>query len=134
MRFRGRMRQELQHALVGGQIDILMLQEHHLSESRIRRCGRLLQGQSETCWSAGFGTAGAQGGVCIAIAESLCNAIEDRGIIVPGRAQWIIMRVGEDRIGFLNVYAPNVAGGRAEFWTTIGNSLPAVDHWCGRGL
>ena len=42
LRFRGRMRQELQSALVGGQIDMLMLQEHHLSESRTRRCGRLL--------------------------------------------------------------------------------------------
>ena len=28
MRFRGRLQQELQIALVGGQIDVLMLQEH----------------------------------------------------------------------------------------------------------
>ena len=58
---------------------------------------------------------GAQGCVCIAIAKTLCSAIEDRGIVVPRRAQWVIMGIGEDRIGFLNVYAPNVASGRAEF-------------------
>ena len=88
------------------------------------------RGQSETFWSAGFGTADAQGGVCIAIAETLCSAIEDRGIVVPRRAQWIILHIGEDRIGFLNVYAPNVANGRAEFWTLLGDSLPTADHWC----
>lgn len=49
---------------------MLLLQEHHLSESRIRRCGQLMHRQSETFWSAAFGTAGAQGGVCICIAES----------------------------------------------------------------
>ena len=34
LRCRGRLRQELQSCLVGGTIDILMLQEHHLSEAR----------------------------------------------------------------------------------------------------
>ena len=65
---------------------MLLLQEHHLSESRIRRCGQLMHRQSETFWSVAFGTAGAQGGVCICIAESWRDAIVDRGIVVPGRA------------------------------------------------
>lgn len=43
--------------------------------------------------------------------------IEDIGIILLGGAQWIILCIGPDKVGFLNVYAPNVAGGRAEFWT-----------------
>ena len=59
MRCRGRLRQELQSCLVGGSIDILMLQEHHLCESHIRHCGKLMHRQSETFWSAAFGTAGA---------------------------------------------------------------------------
>lgn len=63
-----------------------MVQEHHLCERRTRRYARLLPGQSETFWSAGFGIASAQGGVCIAIAETLCSTIVDRGIIVARRA------------------------------------------------
>ena len=70
MRYRGRLRQELSRCMVGGQIDCLMLQEHHLSESRIRRCGSLLARHSEVFWSASFGPSGVQGGVCISIADS----------------------------------------------------------------
>ena len=36
MRYRGRLQQELARCLVGGPLDVEMLQEHHLSESRIR--------------------------------------------------------------------------------------------------
>ena len=77
--------------MVGGQIDCLMLQEHHLSESRIRRCGSLLARHSDVFWSASFGPSGIQGGVCISIADSWRAAILERGIIVQGRAQWITL-------------------------------------------
>ena len=30
----------------------------------------------------------------------------------------------------LNVYSPNQASARAEFWTRIADALPALDHWC----
>ena len=130
LRTRGVLRQELQRCLVGGPIDMLLLQEHHLSESRIRRCGQLMHRQSETFWSAAFGTAGAQGGVCICIAESWRDAIVDRGIVVPGRAQWVIMQRGEVRFGILNLYAPNQSSARASFWDQLVDALPTVEHWC----
>eukprot|EP00250_Pteridium_aquilinum_P022375 c25362_g1_i1 orf=3-2321(-) len=129
-RYRGRLRQELQRCLVGGPIDVLMLQEHHLSVSRTRRCGRVLGGQSSTFWVPAFGPGGVQGGVCIAISEQWTADILDSGTIVPGRAQWVMLRVGEDRVGFLNVYAPNSASGRTVFWDTIVDALPQADHWC----
>lgn len=40
------------------------------------------------------------------------------------------MRFSEQRVDFLNVYVPNVASGRDEFWTMIETSLPATDHLC----
>lgn len=130
MRYRGRLRQELQRCIIGGGIDMLMLQEHHLCESRIRRCGHLLGTRYETFWSAGFGPMGAQGGVCITIADSWRSAIVDRGVIVPGRAQWLSLQMQGEVVGFLNVYAPNVASARAEFWSQIADALPDVSHWC----
>ena len=82
MRYKGRLRQELSRCMIGGQIDCLMLQEHHLSEGRIRRCGSLLARHSNVFWFAFFGPFGVQGGVCMLIADSRRAAILDRGIIV----------------------------------------------------
>ena len=71
LRYRGgRLRQELMRCLLGGSVDFLMLQEHHLTESRTRRCGQLLQRHTEVFWSGAFGPSGIQGGVCISIADS----------------------------------------------------------------
>ena len=130
MSYRGRLRQELQRCLVRCSIDLLLLQEHHLSESRIRRYGSILSSRYETFWSAGFGPRSGQGGVCISIAESWKTAIVDKCVIVPGRAQYITMRFCGVHIGVLNVYAPNQVSTRAEFWSLIDDALPAFDHWC----
>ena len=54
----------------------------------------------------------------------------DRGIIIPGRAQWIIMQRGAFRCGFLNVYVPNHVSARVEFWTRIADAIPLTDAWC----
>ena len=116
--------------LTGGPLDLVMIQEHHLAESRIRRCGKLLRGHGDAFWSAAFGPLGIQGGVCISIVEPWDQAVVDRGIIVPGRAQWVILQLGSDRWGFLDVYAPNHASVRADFWSQIAEALPLADAWC----
>lgn len=51
-------------------------------------------------------------------------------ITVPGHVQWIIMCIGPKRVEFLNLYAPNAAGGQAEFWNQIVDALPVAEHWC----
>ena len=112
--------------MIGGPIDFLMLHEHHLSESRIRQCGPILQRNSYVCWSALYGPSGSQGGVCISIRDSWRSAIVERGIIVPGRAQWLVIQWGQQRLGMLNVYAPNHASARAVFWTEVALGLPAL--------
>ena len=61
LRYRGRLRQELARCLVGGSLDVVMLQEHHLSASRIRRCGKVLKGHGDAFWSAVFRPSGIQG-------------------------------------------------------------------------
>lgn len=83
-RYRGTFQLELQRCLLGGQIDVLLLQEHHLSKSCTQRCGRLLGGQSSTFWVPAFGPRGVQGGVCMAIVEQWTTDILDSGTAVPG--------------------------------------------------
>ena len=46
-RYRGRLRQELQRCLVGGGIDVFLIQEHHLCERRIKRYGSVFCGKSD---------------------------------------------------------------------------------------
>ena len=70
MRYCGRLRQELARCVIGGPIDFLMLQKHHLSESCIRQCGPILQRHLDVCWSALYGPSGSQGDVCIWIGDS----------------------------------------------------------------
>lgn len=66
----------------------------------------------------------------MSIVEPWDKAVLDRGVIVPGRAQWIVMQRGIMRLGFLNVYAPNHASARGGFWTQIADAIPHADAWC----
>ena len=74
----------LMSCVTGGSVDVLMLQEHHLSDSRIRRCGSIMPRYHEVFWSAAFGPSGIRGGM--SIADSWRTAIIDRGIVILGRA------------------------------------------------
>ena len=56
--------------------------------------------------------------------------IVDKGFLQGGRAQFIVLKILEKKVGFLNVYAPNSATGRAQFWCQLWNDLPVMDHWC----
>ena len=101
-----------------------------MTESRTRRCGQLRPRHSEVFWSGSFGPSGTQGGVCISIADTWRSAILDRGVVVPGRAQWLLLQWGEVRLGLLNLYAPNHASAWIDLWTQIIDALPGADEWC----
>ena len=51
-------------------------------------------------------------------------------IVVIGKAQFITMQYHDDLIEILNVYAPNHASARAEFWARLATSLLIVDSCC----
>ena len=132
-RYRGRLRQELQKCLMGGPVDVMMFQEHHLNEQRIRNYGTILPGNWEMFWSSAIGTSGTQGGVCMAIAQQWKENIICKEIIVPGRAQYIVIKDLQTTWGYLNIYAPNHASARKHFWYEITNALPNVSDWCVAG-
>ena len=52
---------------IGGLIDILMVQEHHLNERRCASYGSILQGNWCTYWLVGIGDHGSNAGICISI-------------------------------------------------------------------
>jgi exonuclease III len=48
-----------------------------------------------------------------------------------GRAQYIILEWQGEKIGILNIYAPNTVVDRIELWSHLLSSLPQnIDHWC----
>ena len=105
--------------LVGGTIDVLMLQEHHLNERRCWSYSSILQGNWITHWSAGIGSYGSTARVCISI-----------------NAKWKEELVHYNEVtqfGFLNIYAPNHVAKRIEFWSQLGNVLHNIDNWCVAG-
>ena len=68
-RYRSRLRKDLKKCLPSAQVDIILIQEHHLNASRISQYGTFLAGAWEMFWSAAVGHGETQGGVCIAIAD-----------------------------------------------------------------
>ena len=63
-----------------------------------------------------FGLNGIQGGVCMAIKDVGQPFIKAKYVLVPGRAQCLIIRMYDQDVGILNLYAPNNASARAVFW------------------
>ena len=60
----------------------------------------------------------------MSVAEAWQSAVRERVIVVPGRAQYITMQYHDAVIGILNVYAPNQASARADFWALLAAALP----------
>eukprot|EP00250_Pteridium_aquilinum_P028084 c36561_g1_i1 orf=358-540(+) len=48
-----------------GQVDVLLLQEHHISDAYIPQLGKIRAGQSYTSWDSSIKEHGKSSGVCI---------------------------------------------------------------------
>ena len=55
----------------------------------------------------------------------------DAGILLLGRAQYVIMKFHNKKVGFLNLYAPNSSRERLKMWIELDSSLSLV---CSRRL
>ena len=129
-RMRGRLHLELQKTLIGDPIDILLVQEHHLSKRRIDSYGSILPGQWMLYWSPGIGNNGAQAGVCIAISERWTRNIIRYEELIPGRAQYIVLNLRNENIAFLNIYAPNSSLERSRSWNQLTELCLGNLNWC----
>ena len=55
-RKRGRLRQEMHRHVIEGQIDCLVLHEHHLSKAKAENYGSTMYGDWDHFWGQGYGT------------------------------------------------------------------------------
>ena len=102
----------------------------------MNRCvayGSILQGSWKTYWSPGIGNCCSNVGVSISInsrwKEEVMNYVE----VIPGRSQYIVIKIKDLTFGVLNIYAPNQVAERIEFWSSLTNRLPTLDSWCMAG-
>ena len=87
-----------------------------MSKAKIKNCGSTMSGDWMHFWSPRYGAEENAGGVCIVCGENWKEKVLHTKIIIQGRAQFIILENGDNRLGILNVYAPSA---RASLWETI---------------
>ena len=121
-------RRQLKKSLVG-RIDVLLIQEHHLNEQRIRKYGNLLPGKWRQLWVPALGVNRLKAGLCIAINDTCLLNFLHYGVLSCSRGQYAIFQIGLKKWGLLNIYAPNNAKDRMILWKSIISQLPTVDHW-----
>ena len=114
-RYKHRLRQEINKCIVGGPLDFLLIQEHHLNTFRISRYGSILPGNWDMFWSPAIGNTEVRGGVCMAISQRWISSIIQKQVVIPGRAQFVIIQEEEITWGLLNIYAPNTPTTRQQF-------------------
>ena len=111
-------RRQLKKSLVG-RIDVLLIQEHHLNEQRIRKYGNLLPGQWWQLWVPTVGDNRLKAGLCIAINDTCLSYFLHYGVLSCSRGQYVIFQIGLKKWGLLNIYAPNNARDRMILWKSI---------------
>ena len=68
-RYKYRLHQEINKRIVGGSLDFLLIQEHHLNTFRISLYGSILAENWDMFWSPAIGNTEVRGGVCMAISQ-----------------------------------------------------------------
>jgi hypothetical protein len=63
-----------------------------------------------------------KGGIVIIVLVKLAPLIEEHGVLILGRVQYVIVRLSTTmKIRIMNVYAPNFTMGKARLWQTLAN-------------
>lgn len=114
--------------------DILLLQEVKLPELACLKQARSVEFRKGTSlWnesSFSARTTKYKGGTSIIIAEHLTSSITDHGVLYPGRAQYITIKLSQDlTIGIINVYGFNLTGPRAMLWNHLARTDLPDAHW-----
>ena len=55
----------------------------------------------------------------MAIADRHGRNIVSQEVLIPGRLQYVIIRIDNKLVGFANIYAPNHETARAKFWKVM---------------
>ena len=123
------LREEIRNnCLIKRNLDIIMIQEHHLNSRRMAKYGYLLSQQYFMFWARGSGLAKALGGICMTIHKKWTDQVVEQKILQEGRAQYLIIDWEGEKMCVLNIYTPNQSSERETFWTLVFSfqNLPLV--------
>lgn len=105
------------------QLDLLLFQEHHMSlEDCLELTHQLQFKGGASFWNnALYSAAGDKfiAGTGISISRTLAARVLDSGVLIEGRAQFLILDINGSSVGILNIYGPNDTGRRAQFWSAL---------------
>jgi len=65
-------------------------------------------------------------GTGIIVSIALSHTIINKGILIEGKVQFLIYKLDNLKIGFMNIYTPNRGKERVEFWDQINAQLPTM--------
>ena len=100
-----------------------------MSADRIRSYGSILPGRWIHFWVPTIGPNSRQAGLCMAIKEQWASIIVSAGTILNKRAQFLILQIGPQKTGIINLYASNSASERASFWISLSEYAGLADSW-----
>ena len=101
-------------------VDMVFLQQHHLSPRRVDSYGSLFSCSWAHFWSLAIGESHNKVVVCIALAQKWSSH--------EGGVQVIILEIQNLHLGFINGYANNASTNRRRLWSYLCDSLPHVEH------
>ena len=94
---KGLFNQELSSQYVG-KFDILLIQEHHLSQNRVDKIRKFLKGRWFYDWILPYGPTEMQGGLAIACSEKWASLIVGKGLLQGGHAQFVVFKLLEKKV------------------------------------
>lgn len=111
------------------QPQVLLLQEHcYCIEDCMEQLDQLQFRGGTSIWNnATYSADGGRfsGGTGISLSRELSDRLLESAVLVEARCQYIILDINGDRIGILNIYAPNCTGKQAVFcqahWIVAGD-------------
>ena len=114
--------------------DVLLLQETKLSEEACLRQARYIEFRGGTSlWNEGSFSAQSgriKGGTCIVLSERIAAAVTHHGILYPGRAQYVVIKLSSHlHIGIINVYGFSHTRPRAMLWQHLANAPLPEAQW-----
>ena len=114
--------------------DILLLQEVKLSEEACLKQARYIEFRGGTSlWNEGSFSAQLgrfKGGTGIVLSERTSALVTHHGILYPGRAQYVVMRLSSLlTIGIINVYSFSHTRPRAMLWKHLAIATLPEAHW-----
>ena len=114
--------------------DIILLQEHHYNNKDcLALTSQLNFLKGPTLWNEGTYSARTdktKAGTAILLSSALRDSILDSGILIAGRAQYVILRLNPTlKIGILNIYAHNDSQRRAKLWDLLTETNLPEAEW-----